>query len=179
MLEQIINLIKDKAIEQFVNNTDVPNSQAETAAEATGESIFEVLKDQVLKGNISELSELLSGVLGGGSAAATNDATVGSTATGNAGTESTGFMSNPIVKAIITKVTEALGQKTDVSQEKAAEASSSVVPNIIQQVIEKFMSPDKTDADFNVNDFIQSVMKEGAKDTITNIAKNVLGGFFK
>ena len=70
-----------------------------------------------------------------------------------------------------------------ISQDTAQSASSSVIPNLMEQVIGKFTSPAKKDAAFDTESLISSVVNSSIQDAVKNqVSKNlgnVLGGFFK
>ncbi|MGB1205047.1 MAG: hypothetical protein ACPG5B_05335 [Chitinophagales bacterium] len=158
MLDQIVNLVKEQAVSQFVNQTNVPDEKAEVAAQAAGESIFETIKNQIVSGNVASLTSLLTG--------------------GNKQQSS----SNPIMATIMSTLTSKLSNN-GVNEETAQNASATVVPDLMQQVIGKFMSPEKADAEFNTENLISSVLNnsiQGAvKDQVQKNLGNVLGGFFK
>jgi len=159
MLDQIVNLVKEQAMSQFINQTDVPNEQAEVAAQAAGESIFETITSQISSGNIADITGLLTG--------------------GGSGQQSA---SNPIMAGIMSTLTSKL-MGSGVSEQAARSASSNVVPGLMEQVIGKFMSPKQEDAEFNAESLISSVMgnsiQDAVKDQVTKNLGSMLGGFFK
>ncbi len=156
MLDQIIQLAKEQGTAYFKNQTNVPNEQAEEAAETAGESIFEGLKDQVLSGNLSGVKDLLSG---------------------NAKMDS----SNPIVGQIISMFTSKLSGKSGISNDVAENAAQGGIPNLLQSLIGKFMSTDKADSGFDVAELAKSVMGDKIEDTVDDLKESLggmLGGFF-
>ncbi len=158
MLNQIVNLVKEQAMSQFINQTDVPNEQAEVAAQAAGESIFETITSQISSGNIAGITNLLTG--------------------GNSQIN----VSNPIIQNVMNTLARKL-MGNGISQDTAQSASSSVIPNLMEQVIGKFTSPAKKDAAFDTESLISSVVNSSIQDAVKNqVSKNlgnVLGGFFK
>ena len=158
MLDQIVNLVKEQAMSQFINQTDVPNEQAEVAAQAAGESIFETITSQISSGNIAGITNLLTG--------------------GNSQIN----VSNPIIQNVMNTLARKL-MGNGISQDTAQSASSSVIPNLMEQVIGKFTSPAKKDAAFDTESLISSVVNSSIQDAVKNqVSKNlgnVLGGFFK
>ena len=158
MLNQIVNLVKEQAMSQFINQTDVPNEQAEVAAQAAGASIFETITSQISSGNIAGITNLLTG--------------------GNSQIN----VSNPIIQNVMNTLARKL-MGNGISQDTAQSASSSVIPNLMEQVIGKFTSPAKKDAAFDTESLISSVVNSSIQDAVKNqVSKNlgnVLGGFFK
>lgn len=156
MLDQIINLVKEQGTEYFKKQTNVPNEQAETAAETAGESIFEGLKDQVLSGNLEGVKDLLSG---------------------NSNMNS----SNPIVKQITDMFVSKLSGKSGISTETAESASQEGIPNLLESVIAKFKSTDSADSGFDVTELAKSIMGDKIEDTVEELKESIggmLGGFF-
>jgi len=150
MLDQIIELAKQQGTAYFKNQTNVPNEQAEAAAATAGESIFEGLKDQLMSGNLSGVTDLLSG-------------------------KSNMDGSNPIVKQIMEMFTSKLSGQPDISTETAENASQGGIPELMQSLIGKFMSNDSADNDFDVTALAKSVMG-GKMDDVMNDLKGNLGG---
>ena len=153
MLDQIVNLVKDQAVSQFTNNSDVPNEQAEVAATAAGESIFETITEQLQGGNMDVVSSLLSG---------------GSSVSG----------SNPLVQGVISNLTSKLtGSGADAGA--AQSAASGIIPGLMQSVVGKFMSQDQADSGFDVQALMSNMAGNAMKDQLTKGLGNALGGLFK
>ncbi|MGB1242629.1 MAG: hypothetical protein ACPG49_08910, partial [Chitinophagales bacterium] len=110
MLDQIIQLAKEQGTAYFKNQTNVPNEQAEQAAATAGESIFEGLKDQLMSGNLSGVTDLLAG---------------------NSNMDS----SNPIVKQIMGMFTSKLSGQSGITAETAESASQGGIPELLQSVV--------------------------------------------
>ncbi|MGB0929595.1 MAG: hypothetical protein ACPGVB_02380 [Chitinophagales bacterium] len=156
MLDQIINLVKEQGTEYFKKQTNVPDEQAEQAAETAGESIFEGLKEQVLSGNFEGVKDLLSG---------------------NSNMDS----GNPIVKQIMDMFSSKLSNQSGVTAETAETASEGGIPALLQSVIAKFTSKDSADSDFDVAELAKSVMGDKIEDTVEDLKESIggmLGGFF-
>ncbi len=172
MLQDIINLVKDKASKHFVDKTEVPNEKAEEVAEAAGESIFETLKDAVMEGDIEGLKNILSGK------------------------NADGLKEEPKVKGIMDKLSEKIQEKTGVTKEVADTAAESSVPELMEEVSGKFASEKEEDAAFDIKEMMGKIgsaegrddllsqadeMFDQAKDAITDTLGDVagkLGGMF-
>lgn len=152
MLDQLINVIKDQAVDHFVNKSEVPNEQAEQAAEVTGQSILEGLTEQLKDGNITEITDLLNG-------------------------RSSDLSSNPMVKNIMENLSGKLGNQFGL-ENNSAEQAGSVLPGLMENVIGKFMSPKKEDAAFNVNDLVNQVAGDAVKDKMNDMLGDALGNIF-
>ncbi len=153
MLDQIVNLVKDQAVNQFTNNSDVPNEQAEVAATAAGESIFETITEQLSGGNMDAVSGLLTGASGADS-------------------------SNPLVQGVISNLTSKLtGSGVDAGA--AQSAASGIIPGLMQSVVGKFMSPAQEDSGFDVQSLMNQVAGNAIKDQVTKGIGDALGGMFK
>lgn len=147
MLDQIVNLVKEQAMSQFINNTEVPNERAEEAAEIAGQSIFEGLKEEVLSGNITKLTGLLSGKVD---------------------TEESG-----IAEIIKSGLAHQLTSKMGLDAQTTSDAASSVLPGLLEQVIGKFASPKQEDAGFDVASLIQ--MASGGEGGVEDMVKGMIG----
>jgi len=157
MLDQIVGLIKDQAVDHFTNKTDVPNEKAGEAAQAAGESIFDGLKGEVMSGNVEGITGLLSGASGG--------------------SDNSGLMNNPIAKGIMSNFTGKL-TGLGISSDAASSASSSGIPALLSSVIGKFSSSDSADSAFDVNSLVSMVGKEQGKNMVMDFAKKKLGDLF-
>lgn len=155
MLEQIIQLVQQQASDYFVGDAGVPNEQAGAAAQAAGESIFEVIQNQILSGNMGAVQDLL-GVGQSGNTPGGNDA----------------------MSAIMQQAVAVLGGKLmnqGVSQQAAQSASANIMPTLMNMVLGSFRSPAPADAGFDVGSLIGLVLggSGGNQNTQNN---NPLGG---
>ncbi len=157
MLNQIVGLIKDQAVDHFTNQTDVPNEKAGEAAQAAGESIFDGLKGEIMNGNVEGITGLLSGASGGSGGS--------------------GLMNNPIAKGIMSNFAGKL-TGLGVSSDAANGAASSGIPALLSSVIGKFSSSAPSDSGFDVNSLISMVGQEQGKNMLADFAKKKLGDLF-
>ncbi len=137
MLDQIVNLIKDQAQDHFINNTEVPNEQAEQTAQAAGESMMDILNSGIAGGNL----DAIKGLLGGGGAGNSN-----------------------LVQDMISQLSGKISQNSGLNAEQANQAASGIMPQLIEKVAGKFASQDDADADFNIESLISNVGQGAAID---------------
>ncbi|MGB1243530.1 MAG: hypothetical protein ACPG49_13465 [Chitinophagales bacterium] len=151
MLKDIIDLVKQKAAEHYEKHTDVPNEHAEETAKATGESIFEALKTNVLEGDFKGVKDVLSGV------------------------NKDDLKDLPIVKNII-EITSKKMQENGVDKETADIAAEGAVPGAVEQVSEKYASDKDEDANFDLKGLIEKVSQEEGRGELLEAAKEKLSG---
>lgn len=151
MLKDIIDLVKNKTSEYYKKSTDVPNEKAEETAEATGESIFEALKTNVLEGDFKGVKDVLSGV------------------------KKEDLKDLPIVKQIIERTSKKMQDK-GVDKETADRAAEGAVPSALEEVSEKYASEKEEYAHFNLKGLIEKVSKEEGRSELLETAKEKLGG---
>ncbi len=155
MLEQILDLVKDQAAGHFIQNTDVPNEQAQTAATAAGESIFEAIQQQIMGGNVDAIQGLLGlgqGQMGQGQGQS-ND------------------MLNVLIQQASSILSGKLQNQVGVSNQVADNAAGGVIPALIQMVMGKFRSQAPADSGFDIGSLIGMVLGGGGAQ-----GSNPLGG---
>lgn len=129
MLEQVLEIVKEKAMEAINGNVAIPVDKREESVEATTHSITEGLKDQLNMSNIGNLTNLLSG----GSAPA----------------------SNPIVSSIKGGVIDALVKKVGLSQVVSSQVADAVLSAVVG-ALSKLVN-DSGDKGFDLTTLVQSV----------------------
>lgn len=139
MLEQIINLVKDQASSYFINNTDVPNDQAEVAANAAGESIMEVIQQQIMGGNMGAIQQLL-GVGASNSSAGNSD------------------LLTTILQQASVLLSGKLQNQVGVNAQTADSAAGGLMPLILGAIMDKFRSPAPSDSGFDIGSLIGLVL---------------------
>ena len=128
MLDKILDLVKDQAMEAITNNSGVPAEKKDAAIETTTNAITDSLKDQLTPGNISNVMALFGG--GSGSSSA-------------------------LSSSIQNSVVSALAEKVGLSQSVATTIASTVVPALISLVAKK--NDDSSDS-FDLGSILQSVV---------------------
>lgn len=156
MLEQIIQAVQGQAADYFRQHTDIPNEQAEGAAQAAGASIMAALQNQITSGNVEGLQSMLSG----------------------------NGVDNNMMGQIMQQASGLLGgylNQQGISQATALSASQGIMPQLIQMVLGKFMSKAPGDSGFDIGSLISLVMGGGQQQQQNNgllgsILGSVLGG---
>jgi uncharacterized protein YidB (DUF937 family) len=131
MLDKIMDLVKDQALEAITNNAGVPAEKREAAVETTTSSILDGFKDQLTPGNITNLL----GLFGGNSNA-----------------------SNALTSSIQSSVVSALAQKVGLDKNVANGIASTVIPAIMGLISKKNDDPNDS---FDLGDILQSALGGG------------------
>ena len=143
MLEQISNLVKEYGQEAVVDNPSIPNAQNnEVLAEAT-HTITGGLQNMLAGGG---LQEILSMFTGGGNQTSKQ---------GGGGIS--GLLNNPAVSAMISSLIGKLTGKFNMSPSQATQVSNSLIPNVLNGLIDRTKSNDPSNDAFDLNDLIGSL----------------------
>lgn len=145
MLDNLLNLVKENAGNDIINNKAIPNELNEKAIQTTTDSIFESLQKQVSGGNISQITELLRG---------------------NNQSEST-----PIFDGINSDVVSNLTSKLGIDSNAAKALASSLIPMVMSKLANKTNDP--SDSSFDLQGIIGSL--SGKNDLVGGIADVVGG----
>jgi hypothetical protein len=129
MIENLINLIRDNASELIIDNQAVKNEYNEAAISETGNIIISELKSEVSKLNIVGLTEILK-------------------SNGN-------LSNNKIILGIITKLSESLSAKFELSNNDAEHISQNLIPAVMNQLISKTNDPN--DDSFNIQGLLSNL----------------------
>jgi hypothetical protein len=116
MLDQLLGLIQQNSQEAIVQNPEVPNEHNEDVMHTLMGSITGGLQQQAQSGNVSEISNLLSG---------------------SQGTSGNSLMNNPMVSSIASNAIGAIMQKFGLSNQVAGGIVSSVLPGVLGGLIGK------------------------------------------
>jgi hypothetical protein len=143
MLEQILALAQDQ-LGGKLKEVGLNSNQVSQSMEVTKDSITDTLIGQVTGGNISGVLDLFNG---------------------KAKTDS----SNPVVKQLLTTLTQNLAQKLGLSPQISQTASTAIV----SVVMEKF-ADEKTGTAQNEGDLLKKLGLD-SNSAISGIAKNLLG----
>lgn len=129
MLDQLISLVRQHAGDAIVNNQAVPNEHNEAAIQDVAQQIFHGLKGQVGQGNVQSVMSMFSG---GGSS----------------------LTSNPVVSQITSSLVSSLAAKFGVSSTAANQIASSLIPQVMNQFVNKTNDPN--DRDFDLQDMMRN-----------------------
>lgn len=125
MLEELFNLVKGAAGDSVVNNPDVPNEHNnEVVAEATN-TVASGLRNMVAGGGLQNIISMFT----------------------NKGTDQgggKGILSNPIVNMMIGHFAGKLMSKFNLGGDKANNVASSLIPNVISNLINKTNDPNNS-----------------------------------
>lgn len=151
MLDKILDLVKDQAMDAITNNSKVPAEKKDAAIETTTNAIADGLKDQLASGNISNIMALFGG-------------------------DSKG--SNALSKSIQESVVSALAEKVGLSKSVAATIASTVVPALISLVTKK--NSDSKDS-FDLGSILESFTgggsgKKSSGGGLLDMLGGILGG---
>jgi len=116
MLDQLLGLIQQNSQEAIVQNPEVPNEHNEDVMHTLMGSITGGLQQQAQSGNISEVTNLLSG---------------------SHGTSGNSLMNNPMVSSIASNAISSIMQKFGLSNQAAGGIVSSVLPGVLGGLIGK------------------------------------------
>ncbi|MBY0426513.1 MAG: DUF937 domain-containing protein [Cytophagales bacterium] len=136
MLENLINLVKDHALDAVVNNPAVPNANNEDVINETASSIISGLKDHVSAGNLGDVMGLLQG-----------NHSVASLA------------SNPAVTAIIGTLASNLESKFGLPSSVTNNVANQLIPTVMNQLITKVK--DSNDSSFDLQSILSAVSSSG------------------
>ena len=157
MLDQIIRLVQDQAQDYFIQNPDVPNEQAQDAAQAAGASLLAAFQHQIASGNAVGLQNMLSG----------------------------GQVDAGMMQQIVQQATGLLGghlQQQGLSSTNALSASQGIMPTILQMVLGKYMSKAPGDSAFDAGSLIPMVLggalggNGGSEGGLGSLLGGLLGG---
>ena len=149
MIDQLIKLVEQNAGDAIVRNKAVPDQYNHAAIENVAGQIFEGLKGQVSQGNMQQVASMFKG--GGQNAIA----------------------GNPMVSQMITSITSSLATKFGISPQTAQSIASTLIPQVMNQFVDKTNNPD--DGDFDLQDMMRNF--SGNRDLdIGDILGKISGG---
>lgn len=129
MIDQLMKLVQQNAGDAIVNNDAIPNQFNGAAIESVAQQIFSSLQGGASQGNVQQVTSLFNG------------ASVSSLA------------SNPMVAQMISKVAGDFAVKFGVSPQMAQSIAAGLVPQIMNQFVNKTNDPD--DNDFDLQDMLR------------------------
>jgi hypothetical protein len=141
MLDNLINLIKERAGTAIINNPAIPNEQNDEAIATTGNSITNSLQNML--GSGGGLKELLA-MFGG---------------------QGAGDMNNPVVQNVSGKVTQDLMRRFNLDEGSAGNIAGGLVPDVLRNLVQRTNDPNDNSFD------IQSIFNNlsGGKTSGLNI----------
>ena len=143
MLEQISELVKQFGKEAVIDNPDVPNEENNAVlAEATN-TITGGMQNMLAGGGLQDLISIFTG--GGNNQSNKQSSGIG------------GLLKNPVVSMMVGHLISKLVGKFNMSPAKASDISNSLIPNVLNGLINRTTSNDPSNDAFDFNDLIGSL----------------------
>lgn len=143
MLEQIAALVKQFGQDSVVNNPDISNDvNNEVLAEATN-TISGGMQNMLAGGGLQDIISMFTG--GGNNESGTQKAGIG------------GILKNPMVMMMVGHFVSKLISKFKMSPEKANSVSSTLIPNVISDLVSRTKDNSPENDSFDLNDLIGSL----------------------
>jgi hypothetical protein len=152
MLDQLMKLVEQSAQQPIVQNKAIPDQFNNAAIKEVTNQIINSLKSQVDQGNVQQIVAMFQGGVG----------------------KSIG--SHPVVNNIVTSVAGSLTTKFNLPPQVAQSVATSLVPNVIGQVIRKANDP--RDIDFDLQQMMRGMSGNQSLDIsgmIGQVPKGSLG----
>ncbi len=138
MLDQLLKLVEQNAQQPIIQNKALPDQFNNAAIKEVTNQILLNLKGQVAQGNLPQIVALFKN--GGGRA----------------------LGANPVVNNIISSVTSGLTSKFGITDQAAQSVATTLVPNVIGQVIKKANDPQ--DIEFDLQQMMRSMSGNNTLD---------------
>jgi uncharacterized protein YidB (DUF937 family) len=148
MLDQLVKLVEQNAGKAIVQNDAIPNQFNNAAIQEVAGGIFNAMKGQVNQGNMQQVVALFQG--------------------GN----QNALADNPMVKQIITSVAQNVASKFGVSPQAASSMVSSLIPTVMNQLVQKTNDP--KDNSFDLTNMMRNMSGNNSLD-IGSIVSQVAG----
>lgn len=146
MLENLINLVREQAGDSIINNPAIPNERNDEAIASAGNSITSSLQNMLGNGGIKEVLSLFSG---------------------NTQVENTS-----VSQQVSGNVIQDLMNKFNLDQGAASNIAGGLVPNVLQNLVNKTNDPN--DSSFDIQGIFNNL--SGGKTSGMNI-QGLLGKF--
>jgi hypothetical protein len=167
MIDQLIKLVEQNAGELIVKNKAVPNQFNNAAIEEVARQMFSGMQSQVNGGSMQQFASMF----------------------GSGNTSS--LANNPMVTQIIANIAGNFASKFGVSQQTASSIAGSLIPQIMNQFVNKTNDPN--DRDFDLQDMLRGFTGNNKLDvsdvlseltgspsqgsgSLGNVLGNILGG---
>lgn len=154
MLTQLQNLVEQSAQRQVVENQSIPNQLNGAVIREVSTQIFNGMKEEVVKGRIQEIVTMFH----------SPEKKIGS---------------HPLVTSIVSSASSSLTEKFGISAQDSQKVASSLVPEVVNQVVKR--SKDPRDIDFDLQQMIRGMSGNQSLDIskmMPQEQKSALGGMF-
>ncbi len=149
MLDQLKKLVEQNAGDAIVKNSAIPNQFNNAAIEDVAQQIFSGLKGQASEGNLQQVASLFQ--------------------LGNTGS----IANNPMVSQIVSRIAGNFASKFGISPQTAQTVVAGLVPQVMNQFINKTNDP--KDKDFDLQDMLRGFTGNNSLD-IGDVLGKVAGG---
>lgn len=130
MIDKLINLVRQNAGSEIIQNPAVPNEQNDEAIREVGKEINDGLEQEARQGNIQNIISMFKGNTSGG------------------------LSSNPVTQSIIGRVAGKFASKFGIPESTASGIAAAVVPKVLNQFINKTNDPN--DHEFDLQDVLKN-----------------------
>lgn len=148
MFDNLLALVKQHAGDAIVNNPAIPNERNDEAISATSGSIFDTLKNAVSGGNIGDIVSMFK----------------------NNHTDASSGISQQVQGGVIEKLKEKFG----LDDGQAGNIAGSLVPNVLQQMVQKTNDPN--DSSFDLKGILGSLTGGQGGIDLQGILNKFTGG---
>lgn len=161
-MDQLLKLVEQNGKKQIIENVAIPNQMNNAVIREISSHIVTELKQQAVQGNIQQIVSMFH----------------------SGGIKS--VSANPIVANMMTRVTTGLNAKFGIAQQEAQSIASSLIPTVVNEVIEKSNDPRNIDFDLqqmmrtmtgNRDLNIKEVSDQLPQGALSNMGK-IFGKFF-
>jgi hypothetical protein len=157
MIDQLVKLVQQNAGDAIVGNNAIPNQFNGAAIESVAQQILSGLQSGASQGNVQQVTSLFSG------------------------SNVSSLASNPMVTQMISKVAGDFAAKFGVSPQTAQTIAAGLIPQVMNQFINKTNDPN--DKDFDLQDVLGGLTGKGGLNLGDVVGQggigNVLGKIFK
>lgn len=129
MLDGILDLVKDQAMQAITGNADVPEEKKDAAIETTTSTILDGLKGQLTPDNLGGVLSLLGG-------------------------SSSDIANSPLVSSLQGSVVSALSKKVGLNSAIGNSIASAVIPALMGMLSNKENDPNDS---FNITSIVESL----------------------
>jgi hypothetical protein len=143
MLEQIAAIVKQFGQETVVKNPDIANELNEDVLADATHTISGGMQNMLAGGGLQDIISMFTG--GGGNQVATSKSGIG------------GMLKNPIVIMMVGHFVSKLIGKYKMSPEKANNVSSSLIPNVLTDLVNRTKDTSPENSAFDLNNLIGSL----------------------
>lgn len=160
MIDQLMKLVQQNAGDAIVNNNAIPNQFNGAAIESVAQQIFSGLQNGASKGDVQQVASLFNGA------------------------NMSALANNPMVAQMIAKVAGEFAGKFGVSPQAAQSIAGGLIPQVMNQFINKTNDPN--DSDFDLQDMLRGftgnkglnvgdLLGQGTGGGLGNVLGKILG----